>query len=104
MRLQEGERHGWPSYTSHKRVHAAKIIALHELPPAPGADITDVLQRLPWSVTVEICPGSKQELTVAGSVFARGPASPGDFLVIYDDSYLSWSPGRAFETGYTLDR
>ena len=103
MRLGEGERHGWPSYTSHKRVHAAKIIALHELPPAPDEDITSS-RWPPWSVTVLICPGSRMELTVAGSVFARGPASPGDFLVIYDDSHLSWSPGRAFETGYTLDR
>lgn len=35
------------------------------------------------------------------SIFARGDPARGDYLVRYDDGYLSWSPKAAFEAGYS---
>lgn len=31
---------------------------------------------------------------------ARGTPEAGDYLVRYDDGYLSWSPKKVFEEGY----
>jgi hypothetical protein len=76
------------SWESHKVVHAGKIIAV-KVAPDPlnwlieDADGNPVLFRPP----VDIC--------------ARGQAQPGDYIVIYADGYVSWSPGAAFEAGYT---
>lgn len=39
---------------------------------------------------------------VEDSFFARGAPENGDYLVRYEDGYLSWSPKKAFEDGYTL--
>ncbi len=36
------------------------------------------------------------------NIFARGNPQVGDYLVRYEDGYLSWSPAKAFEEGYTL--
>ena len=33
---------------------------------------------------------------------ARGTPDPGDYLVRYEDGYLSWSPKKAFEDGYSV--
>ncbi len=38
---------------------------------------------------------------VPESFFARGLPDVGDYLVIYEDGYMSWSPKKAFEEGYT---
>lgn len=40
-----------------------------------------------------VCPGD--------AFFARGEPAIGDYLVKYEDGYLSWSPAKAFEDGYT---
>ena len=42
------------------------------------------------------------ELTVDNKVFARGWPSIGDYIVVYEDGYISWSPARPFEDGYTI--
>jgi len=39
---------------------------------------------------------------VPNEIFARGTPEPGDYLVKYEDGYISWSPAKAFEEGYTL--
>lgn len=39
---------------------------------------------------------------VPGNFFDRGKPAIGDYLVRYADGYMSWSPKRAFEEGYTL--
>jgi hypothetical protein len=38
---------------------------------------------------------------VPGGFFARNTPTEGDFLVRYPDGYLSWSPRRQFEEGYS---
>ena len=39
-------------------------------------------------------------VAVPESFFARGDPGAGDYLVRYEDGYLSWSPKAAFEAGY----
>lgn len=72
-----------PRYQSHKRVWALKIAAVdgHRITPADrGFAPVD-------------CPAE---------MFARGTPKPGDYLVQYEgDGYRSFSPGKAFEEGYT---
>ena len=48
------------------------------------------------SVTVD-----DEVIPVPAGIFARGTPSIGeDYLVRYEDGYVSWSPKAAFETGY----
>jgi hypothetical protein len=35
------------------------------------------------------------------ALFARGVPAVGDFIVVYDDGYVSWSPKKAFLDGYS---
>ncbi len=43
-----------------------------------------------------------EEFSVDRSFVARGWPTPGDYIVRYEDGYLSWSPREPFENGYTL--
>ncbi|HUO22329.1 MAG TPA: hypothetical protein VMU59_07420 [Caulobacteraceae bacterium] len=74
-----------PQYRSHKIVRAAPIKAF------------DVVKL---TVDVEL-PEMGAMLGVPDNFFARGAPSIGDYLVVYDDSYMSWSPKKAFEDGYS---
>jgi hypothetical protein len=38
---------------------------------------------------------------VSKTFIARGAPKIGDYFVIYEDGYQSWSPKAAFESGYT---
>lgn len=38
---------------------------------------------------------------VPANFFARGTPQVGDYLVAYEDGYLSWSPKAVFEAGYS---
>ena len=81
----------FPVYECHKRVRAAKI--------------SDPLLRIHGTgkpqIEVEI-DGQRQLADVPANIWARGEAMRGDYLVIYDDGYTSWSPRGAFEAGYHL--
>ena len=70
----------------HKIVKAGKITAF-------GPD---------WSgpVTVEDANGATCKVDMPPNAFARGRPNLGDYIVIYDDGYKSWSPAKAFEDGY----
>lgn len=41
-----------------------------------------------------------ERLDVPASFTARGVPGLGDYIVRYEDGYLSWSPKKAFEEGY----
>lgn len=72
-------------YRSHKVVEAAPIV-MH----------TDDL------VIVRNADGTEEHVAVPDDFGARGGPSNGDYLVRYQpDGYLSWSPKKAFEDGYT---
>ena len=51
-------------------------------------------------VAVEDANGAPCKVEVTPSVFARGRPNLGDYIVIYDDGYKSWSPAKTFEDGY----
>lgn len=76
-----------PKWKCHKVVRAAKIVRMDGNPHGRGStsDVT-----LDCGV-----------VTVEAAVFARKMPELGDYLVVYDDGYVSWSPAKAFEDGYT---
>jgi hypothetical protein len=79
----------WPTYQCHKRVKAIKISAMtprekpllgaHILPEDKGCGA--------FFITEEF--NSKHNPQVGG------------YIVVYDDGYMSYSPAKAFEEGYT---
>lgn len=71
----------------HKIVKAGKVLAA----PIPG-DL---------EVTVEGADGVECEVAVQRNAFARGIPAIGNYIVVYEDGYVSWSPAKAFEEGYT---
>ena len=77
-------------FRSHKEVDAAEII--------------DILSSLTgFEIVAETYDESNPTKTypVDENFFKRGKAKPGDFLVLYNDNYLSWSPRKPFIEGYT---
>ena len=70
----------------HKIVKAGKILAFGDGFNTP--------------ITVEDSNGAPCKVEVTPSLFARGRPNLGDYIVIYDDGYKSWSPAKAFEDGY----
>jgi hypothetical protein len=72
-------------WKSHKTVEAGKIQRVHA-----KTDYVDLIEV-----------GGKQ-YEVEPSFTARGTPEIGDYLVRYEDGYLSWSPAKAFEEGYDL--
>ena len=74
-------------YRSHKIVEAAQIDGWF----APGSATPS------GGVIV-----AGEDILAPPGFFARGNPHPGDYLVRYEDGYLSWSPKKAFEEGYTL--
>lgn len=77
-------------FRSHKIVEAEAIYST--MPPG----------HVPY-VTVAHSPpyAGLERVPVPAAFFARGTPMPGDYLVRYSDGYLSWSPKKAFEEGYT---
>ncbi|MBP2230813.1 hypothetical protein J2847_004122 [Azospirillum agricola] len=82
-----------PIYQCHKRVQAAEIRQM---------DVANGTVRVYW----ELLPGGPEYMAptvaVPNGFFARSTPALGDYLVIYDDGYMSHSPKAAFEAGYQL--
>lgn len=77
-----------PLYRCHKEVRAAKIAHWRyagSMPQLDGAKLV-FLEGYPDPVLVP------EHVRIA---------SAGGYLVVYADGYVSWSPGKAFEHGYT---
>ena len=79
-------------WKSHKIIKAGKIKTINH----PGT-----IDSLFFVLQVEDAEGRETEIKVHPNVFARGIPGPGDYFVVYDDEYQSWSPAAAFEKGYT---
>jgi len=75
-----------PQYQSHKKVRAAEIMGVGPT----GSDGATVLFL-----------GAYGEFTADEKMTARYHPSVGDYLVKYDDGYLSISPKAPFDEGYT---
>ncbi len=76
-----------PRYRCHKEVYALK------------------LSRQPYvtkdGATIEFVEAIYAPMKLPAEVFARYKPKAGDYLVVYDDGYKSFSPAKAFEEGYT---
>jgi hypothetical protein len=83
-----------PSYTCHKRVWALEIAAVGPY----GTDSDGAVVR---SITFK--DEGFAPIVLSGDVFARYTPKPGDFYVVYEDGYKSFSPRKAFLDGYTED-
>lgn len=78
---------GYPKYSSHKTVEAAKISSV-EL----GAD---------GSLTVGLEGGYDNVLFTHQERQGKPSPEAGWYLIRYVDGYVSFSPAKAFEDGYT---
>jgi len=79
----------FPLYKSHKTVRALEIKSVGEAKPGDS-------HRNVWFKDEAYAP----ELMPA-EAFARYQPVEGDFLVVYEDGYRSFSPRKAFVEGYT---
>lgn len=77
-----------PLYKSHKTVRALEVASVTEGGPR-GRNVFFKDD----SYDPVLCPAE---------MFARYMPVPGDFYVVYDDGYQSFSPRKAFVEGYTL--
>lgn len=76
-----------PKYQSHKQVWALKIATIEGLADG-GARITPAEEGY-GSVEVD------------AAYVAKHQPQAGGYYVVYPDGYKSWSPAKAFESGYT---
>lgn len=82
---------GWPKYQSHKKVHAAKIIAIEPTAEPGSEDNGDRILQLDANVSY----------WALRQFMERHKPQVGGYLVYYEDGYLSYSPAEPFESGYT---
>jgi hypothetical protein len=80
-----------PRYKCHKQVHALKI---KEIKREPSGSAT---------VTHTIVPADVgyAPFDVPLEYIGRHSPAAGGYYVVYDDGYVSYSPAKAFEEGYT---
>lgn len=84
-------------YQCHKVVEAAKIESIR----AVGGEAT------PTGWQIEFVEEGEPNVQVSNAWMQKHQPKCGGYLVVYGDGYLSFSPARAFETGYkpvTLER
>lgn len=88
---QSGPAVQMPRYQCHKQVCALKIKEIHPggSPTEPGCTLVFEDARYAPRFMSEHWAGAHTALE-------------GGYLVVYADGYLSYSPAKAFEDGYTL--
>lgn len=77
-----------PQYVSHKKVWALKI--------------DGTLCEADGSVRIGFADGYEDRVFSATEMMNKPEPKPGMYMVQYEDGYISFSPGKAFEEGYTL--
>lgn len=79
-------------YQSHKKVWALKI-----------AQLIWPEDEEPNEAPVVLIPADEgfSPVDCEKAMFSRYKPAPGDYLVVYEDGYRSFSPAKAFEEGYT---
>lgn len=96
-----------PQYQCHKKVWALKIKAIERLTPTIE-DLEKILNAPEGEPPVEHIlaiitpedPGFAPFGVTSDYVHKHDP-QPGGYFVVYEDGYKSFSPGKAFEGGYT---
>lgn len=88
------------TYVCHKKVKAAKVVGEYSRITGPSAVTTEGV----WINTVndgtqlKFFPDTHKQRLLASRPLA---GFVGGYWVEYEDGYVSWSPARAFEGGYT---
>lgn len=77
----------WAEYKCHKQVHAVKI--------------TDVTFDGSNAITIYPADASVPVFTVTKQWWENRSAKVGGYCLLYNDGYMSWSPAKEFEDGYT---
>lgn len=85
----------YPRYKCHKVVSAFKIQRIESVPSEVLGEANSFCL---WPVDHDLGP---VEVSIAW--MAKNQATGGGYLVIYADGYMSYSPAKAFEEGYTLE-
>lgn len=81
-----------PRYKCHKIVHALKIVQIDSY---PSSHIVLHFSEEEFS---------PENIFEHSNEFNRFTAREGDdlgYYIVYEDGYISWSPTKAFEEGYT---
>ncbi len=95
-----------PQYRCHKVVSALKIrqVVKHALPEAN----TTAEQDAAFEASAAFCGGnlfpvdeSYHPIAVDAEFYRKHKPEPGGYFVMYADGYISYSPAKAFEEGYT---
>jgi hypothetical protein len=85
-----------PLYVCHKRVRALEIQVIGSYNKDEGDD------KLRRRIALKYPDGEFLTVNIEAELFTRYMPMPGDFYVIYDDDYRSFSPRKAFLEGYSL--
>lgn len=92
-----------PKYRCHKVVHALKIrevsIVARRILPTYGVPV-DGVSRL-FFEDGRYTPINVRDGWLESKLGEHNTAA-GGYYVVYEDGYVSWSPGDVFEAGYTL--
>lgn len=79
-----------PLYQSHKKVRAAKILAITKF-------------KINTLFALSTPDGMEEAITYLNEDLVKKPTPEiGWYLVQYEDGYFSFSPAAAFEEGYSL--
>lgn len=82
-----------PRYRSHKEVHALKI---------ERCEVFFSHQHRDERVRLHFADDGYAPIEAKFDLIARYKPVQGDYYVAYSDGYVSISPAKAFEEGYTL--
>lgn len=86
-----------PQYQCHKKVRAAKVIAL----TVTRDNETDAIVHV--QMVLDAGPPAGMVLWEPPlDWYGRHSHRLGNYVVVYEDGYVSVSPGDAFESGYAL--
>lgn len=75
-----------PVYRSHKTVRAAKILAV---------------SATTCTMTLDLGDGTTGTVYLLPDYFDRHQPFEGGYYVVYQDGYVSYSPPKPFESGYS---
>lgn len=95
-----------PLYNCHKQVRAVEISqVLKHAHPDPDFDdaVFEASSDFQGATLFYEHPGGDKTIAVTADWYRKHRPEAGGYYVMYDDGYTSFSPGSAFESGYTLD-
>lgn len=87
-----------PKYRSHKEVWALKIAHIE---PLPNPDTSGNSAAASYGAVITPEEDGFAPFEVSAEYVMKHKPAVGGYYVVYEGGYESWSPGKAFESGYT---